>query len=199
MFITQAILNKAQIIQFCIFNVCTSELNDVQIFLSSLSIMGQINHCLIACYRLEIALAVTGGKRPQFKLTCVQTVNIVYHFYIYANDYKIVNSQKTLRKKATSCLQKEISDRNFSPFPSDYAVSQRGNHVRQATIPRATQSFAINYRIISWGTQACCMLKKNNTLVWLNILFLCAYFKISWLTQFAVQIFLCLSSLSSLK
>lgn len=125
--------------------------------------MGQINHCLIAYYILEIAPAMTGSKRPQFKLTCVQTINIVYHFYIYANDYKTVNSQKTRRNQATSCLQKESPDRNFSPFPPDYAVSQRGSRVRWAGLPRATDSFAINYRIISWRTQTCCILRKNNT------------------------------------
>lgn len=69
-----------------------SEQRDVEAFLGSFSIMGQINHRLIAYYILEIALEMTGSKRPQFRLTCVQTINIVYHFYIYINDYKIVNS-----------------------------------------------------------------------------------------------------------
>lgn len=76
---------------------------------------------------------------------------------------KTVNSQKTRRNQATSCLQKESPDRNFSPFPPDYAVSQRGSRVRWAGLPRATDSFAINYRIISWRTQTCCILRKNNT------------------------------------
>lgn len=122
--------------------------------------MGQINHCLIAYYILEIAPAMTGSKRPQFKITCVQTINIVYHFYIYANDYKTVNSQKTLRNQVTSCLQKESPDRNFLHF---HLITLLHNEaIVWDRLPRATESFAINYGIISWRTQTRCILRRNN-------------------------------------
>lgn len=96
----------------------------------------------------------------------MQTISIVYHLYVYANDFKIVSSQKTLGKNASSCLKREIiNKKTFLHF--HLIMLLYGKAIcKKCNNPQSNLLLCCQLQINKLENITILNIKENNTFIW---------------------------------